>query len=469
MQKLINITSLAVLLFFYISALVFTSSAQNIVFTEVVRSIELTSHLAVNNVFLRMTSSSSSSDGNSFIYAISESQHEHLSLFEAFDEKGAKLQIDGTATPKSTSAGPVYEYQIKLERPLSSSSTLVKILLIESRAMTPSPKKITQSQPQMVRYEGSHYFLTPYQVRTQNTQFKVPSRIDAFTDKQPTVHNGNSLRFGPYEEVGPYSVSPLSIRLENNLPFLNIRSLVKEYEVSHWGNLAVEETYNVEHIGAHLDGPFSRFDFMRSPSPSAVSILNFHVPKESADWYYRDDIGNISSSHIIKTTTHTKLQVLPRFVLFGGWRTDFYLGYNLPLQQYLSTYVSNSGKYLLNVTFGITLEEPYSIENHVVRVILPEGARDIQVKIPFAVDSQSNSDRHYTYLDTSGRPVVVISKKNTVLLHNQFIEITYSFSQLQMLKEPLLLTGAFFLLLLAVIVYVRIDLSIVPQAHRKVE
>jgi len=345
----------------------------------------------------------------------------------------------------------------------------VKILIIETQALVPSPKKISQSQSQLVRYEGSHYFLTPYQVRSQNTQFKVPSRIDTYTEKLPSVQTGNSLRFGPYDDVAPYSVSPLSIRLENNLPFLLIRSLVKEYEVSHWGNLAVEETYNIEHIGSQLEGPFSRFDFMRSPSPSAINILNFHVPKESADWYYRDEIGNISSSHISKASTHTKFQVLPRFVLFGGWRTDFYLGYNLPLQHYLSTYVSNSGRYLLNVTFGINLEEPYSIENHLVRIILPEGARDIKVNLPFTVDSQSTTDKHYTYLDTTGRPVVVLSRKNTVILHNQFIEVTYSFSQLQMLKEPLLLTGTFFLLLLAVIIYVRIDLSIVPKTHRKVE
>jgi len=338
-----------------------------------------------------------------------------------------------------------------------------------TKSMVPSPKLVTQTQSQLVIYEDSHYFFTPYNVLNQNTQFKVPSKFETYTDLKPSTQTGNTLRFGPFENIPRYSLSHLAVHFENNLPFINILSLHKEYEVSNWGNLAVEETYHVQHIGAKLTGPFSRFDYMRSPSPSAVTSFNFHIPLGSADWYYRDDIGNISTSHVSVRSTDTKLQIIPRFVLFGGWEIDFYLGYNLPIQNYLSTYLKDSSRYLLNVTFGITLEEPYSIDDHTVKIILPEGVSDIHVKLPFPVDTENREDKHFTYLDTTGRPVVVLHKRNTIMFHNQPVEISYTFSQTHMLKEPLLLTVSFFLLLLAVIVYLRVDLSIAPRSQQKTE
>ena len=34
----------------------------------------------------------------------------------------------------------------------------------------------------------------------------------------------------------------------------------KTYQVSHWGNIAVTEDYQMENIGAKLDGEFGRID-----------------------------------------------------------------------------------------------------------------------------------------------------------------------------------------------------------------
>lgn len=47
-------------------------------------------------------------------------------------------------------------------------------------------------------------------------------------------------------------------------------------EVSHWGNIAVEEHIDMRHSGATLKGPFSRFDYQRQQDGYA-SIKNFRV------------------------------------------------------------------------------------------------------------------------------------------------------------------------------------------------
>ena len=55
--------------------------------------------------------------------------------------------------------------------------------------------------------------------------------------------------------------------------------MLRVIEVSHWGNIAIEETINIHHTGAKLNGPFSRFDFMRrqgsQPAVKSFKVLFF--------------------------------------------------------------------------------------------------------------------------------------------------------------------------------------------------
>lgn len=90
-----------------------------------------------------------------------------------------------------------------------------------------------------------------------------------------------------------------------------------------------------------------------------------------------------------------------------------------------------------------------------------ECIRNIDVATPFPIDGTS-SDVHYTYLDTTGRPVLVLTKKNVVSELDRHFQVTYNFSKLSMLYEPLLLIVAFFIFFLFVMVYVRIEFHIGP-------
>lgn len=56
------------------------------------------------------------------------------------------------------------------------------------------------------------------------------------------------------------------------------------------------------------------------------------------------------------------------------------------------------------------------------QVILPEGSTDLAAEVPFPV-AQSR-DVRYTYLDTVGRPVLVLQKQNVVMEHNQHFQVT---------------------------------------------
>ena len=73
-----------------------------------------------------------------------------------------------------------------------------------------------------------------------------------------------------------FSQAPITIHYENNSPFLTVTHMTRVIEVSHWGNIAVEETLDLYHSGAELKGPFSRYDYQRQQD-GASSIKSFKV------------------------------------------------------------------------------------------------------------------------------------------------------------------------------------------------
>jgi len=248
------------------------------------------------------------------------------------------------------------------------------------------------------------------------------------------------------------------LHFENNGPFIGAISLERIIEVSHWGNIAVEEHVHIRHLGATLKGPFSRYDYQRAPNsgPSSVKSYKTLLPAAARDVYYRDEIGNISTSHLREDEDFIELELTPRFPLFGGWQTRYYMGYNVPSYEYL--YRSGS-HFMLKMRVVDHLFDDQHIENLVLKIILPEGARSIVLKPPYPLERKP-TELHYTYLDTMGRPVVVASKQNVVEQHIQDFELHYTFEMMLLLQEPLLVMVAFYVLFLLVIVFVRLDFSI---------
>jgi len=66
------------------------------------------------------------------------------------------------------------------------------------------------------------------------------------------------------------------VHYENNSPFLTVTQMTRVIEVSHWGNIAIEETYDLVHSGAVLKGPFSRYDYQRHQD-GISSVKSFKV------------------------------------------------------------------------------------------------------------------------------------------------------------------------------------------------
>ncbi|XP_044008598.1 dolichyl-diphosphooligosaccharide--protein glycosyltransferase subunit 1-like [Aphidius gifuensis] len=429
----------------------------DVVLKNVDRIIDLQSQLTKITTKIVIENSGKTSINN-FLFTIESPNNESLSFISAQTRDASRSKLD---ISKKQLNNNIY-YEIILKDSLQSGrSTSVEIETISTHQLEPYPKEITQKEKQLVKYNGNIYLYSPYYILKQTTHIILPSRnIESFTKLKPYTSTDTTITYGPFDKRVPFSKDNLNIHFENNNKFLTVKKLERVIEISHWGNIAVEETIDLLHTGALLKGSFSRYDYSREHKSGQSSVQNFDtiLPAAATDIYYRDDIGNISTSHTRIKKDSVDVNLRPRFPLFGGWKTHYIIGYNVPSYEYLF-YNNYNSEYLLNMRLIDHIFDDMIIDELIVKIILPEGTRNFELSTPYEVERQKNY-LHYSYLDTTGRPVISFTKNNLVENHIQNFKLKYNFPRLLMLQEPLLVAIALYLLFLLVIIYVRLDFTI---------
>ncbi|KDO28306.1 hypothetical protein SPRG_06356 [Saprolegnia parasitica CBS 223.65] len=436
-------------------------SQAEIINKSVKRSWDLTRHVAKSQVDITFADDTASV--KTYEVAIPLYLDEHLALLTAKADKNVALDV---VKGKLDATKQAQLYTVHLKSPIAKGDEgSLKIISHYSRVMVPYPAEITQAEDQLVMFTAQHLFLSPYATTTQTTRVKLASsRVEQYSEFAPVSLKGTTLTYGPYADVAAFGslafAKSLVVHFKNHAPFMTMTSLTKEIEVSLWGRVSTEEVVDLSHSGAVLKGGFSRFDYMQMPSAS-FRQFTATLPKDVLNVYYRDQIGNITTSRMRQTTSRTELELNARFPLFGGWKTQYYLGYSVPTQ----TVLFRSGEsYKLEMDFSTCIDGA-SVDDLTLKVILPEGARNIKVHVPFAVDVQGETTRQ-TYLDTAmvGRPVVLLKKTNVVAQHNVPFTVTFEYPSRFIYREPLLLIGGFFAFFVVCMVLFRLDLSLTKAA-----
>jgi len=288
-------------------------------------------------------------------------------------EELAKRQLNAVKLTQDSAKGLFYRVDFKTDLSAGKSLTFeVEVVLFDE--LKPYPTEITQAEKQLVLFKSNHYYYSLYSTKTQKTTVNLGSdKAESYSQLKPASKSDSTIIYGPYENIKPFEQNEMSIHYENNSPFLRVTNLLRTIEVSHWGNIACEETIDLLHYGANLKGSFSRFDYMRKQGgSSSVKSIHTLLPPTAIDVYYRDEIGNISTSNL-RAPNKNKLnepldfELRPRFPLFGGWRTHYTIGYNLPIYQYL---FSNGNDFLLKMKLIDHIYIYHYIETATVKIIL---------------------------------------------------------------------------------------------------
>ncbi|XP_017858005.1 PREDICTED: dolichyl-diphosphooligosaccharide--protein glycosyltransferase subunit 1 [Drosophila arizonae] len=349
-----------------------------------------------------------------------------------------------------------------------ASNAPQQTLLIETvstKNILPYPSEIKQNDKQLVKYVGGLYYYSYYLTQTQRLNVQLSSsNIIAHTQVRPFAVMSNKISYGPYENVAKLTDDELFVHYENQSPFLTVNTLERTIEVSHWGNIAVKEEIQMTHTGAKLKGSFSRYDFQKDgrSGQSAVKSYRTYLPASATGVYYRDTNGNISTSNMNQMRDSVELDLRPRFPLFGGWKTQYVLGYNVPSYEYL---YNSDDDYVLKMYVIDHIHDNMVIDEAVITIILPEGSSNIKLEPPYSIERRPNSLVH-TYLDTVGRPVISFSQSNLVENHIAEFTLKYKFSKVSLLQEPLLVIGFIYIIFLLTIVLLRLDFSITSHSHK---
>ncbi|XP_073275902.1 dolichyl-diphosphooligosaccharide--protein glycosyltransferase subunit 1A-like [Primulina huaijiensis] len=445
--------------------MLFSPAVSSLVISQLDRKIDLSSHIVRSTISLKVENKGDDSVSE-VLLPFTEKQAKSLAFLTASIGEGkgkAKGSFDSVPLKPVNPEGmnpKLTWYSVSLPKELLKGGSLtLEVKAVYTQILRPFPEKITQADVQLVSFEESACFLSPYAVNVQLLTVKLPEpKVESYTKLDTSKFSGSEIKYGPYENIAPFSSIPITVHYVNNHPFSVARELVREIEISHWGNVQVTESYNLVHAGAEITGEFSRLDYQARPhvrGASAFRNLVAKLPPRAHSIYFRDEIGNISTSNVWSDSTKTLLEIEPRYPMFGGWRSSFTVGYGLPLQDFLFL---SEGKRVLYISFGCPMNEVV-IENLTVKIVLPEGSNDIFASVPFPIEQQSQETK-FSHLDMVGRPVVVLEKKNVVPEHNQHFQVSYQFSNLSLLREPMMLVFGFFLFFVACIAYAHADLTI---------
>lgn len=384
-----------------------------------------------------------------FLFTVEPHLSNHIVYEEAFvvDEffrkplKVTEAEVEGREN--------IFRY-IHLSHGLATrKSVRIEINAVFTRCLKPYPTHITQNDKQYVTVKLSHYFFTPYCTDIQRTHMILPNRnILSYTYNEPVTDSENKIELGPYTGVTPFNESAMMLHFENKHPMVISTNLERTIEISNWGNIAIRHKIELENIGAILKGPFSRLERTRHSSSIgqediSLDTITALLPDVAKDFFYKDDLGNISTSKFFYKDDAVYLELGLRFPLYGGWKISFAFGYNVPSFKFL---YNTDEDYVLKMPLVDDLFEDMVVDHMKLTVILPEGVSDIDLATPYFVERLPNK-KYFSYLDVVGRTAVQFEMKNLTQNHIEDFEIYYRFSKVMMVVEPLLLICACFIII----------------------
>lgn len=391
--------------------------------------------------------------------------------FEVRDKKAAEKGTFAITTAASASitgmdgsvSNPAQYYVLHFPEPLKPKAQITLAISYHILgALRPLPATIEQTEKQYLTYSFSAYFPSAYPTIKQKTKVKFPSAdvpeyttTTGLTSATDPEMQGSTFTYGPYEtkNVPAGTISPVTVRYEFTNPVLTCTLLERDIEVSHWGgNIATEERYWLGNSGATLKNHFSRVTwqtqnyYSQSPS-SALKELKVPLKPGSVDPYFTDEIGNVSTSRYRPSNVGGRdamLELKPRYPVFGGWKYSFRIGWNNELSTFLRKVRVGGGEtHALGIPFleGPKMPEGIQYEHFVLRIILPEGAKNVRWEtvggtgLPILSSEQS---LHKTFMDTVGRTELKLSAMNVVdEARDTKIVVLYDYPFFAAFRKPL--------------------------------
>ncbi|KAJ1951481.1 dolichyl-diphosphooligosaccharide--protein glycosyltransferase subunit 1 [Linderina macrospora] len=445
-----------------LSLLAAAVSAAGLVHTNLIRTVDLRSAPFIHEqIGAVLQNEHASKQYKSYTIAVPFSKQQHLSSLTVHERKSGqeldtvKLEFDSTRN--------VQLYRATLRKPLAPNDKLsLNVDMVLSNWVMAKPAKMGQAEDQRWVWQDDVLVKSIYPTRKQKTVVKAAG-VTRYTKLANATKDAKAVTFGPFDESAAAENVEVAYRSNKEQVTAVHR---REYFVSHWGDdLNILEHYAMTNRGPELADGFDKVQqtigkFMKQRD-NFIKTMLVRVPVQAREMFFVDEIGNVSTSAVtsprsVDDEEFKILQIKPRYPVAGGWNYTWWHGYSLPLAGYLKV---DSSKHLLKVPFigaisasasqaaeltvDMAMAKNVAVTEYELRITLPEGARDIEVKVPFRIDEVAYEPTKY-YLDSAGRTTVVVRHRNVDPDMHKDILVTYTYSVAAFWQKPVVIAAVVF-------------------------
>ena len=183
------------------------------------------------------------------------------------------------------------QYHIKLTNPVDPEADfkISTIKLYYNSFYDFRPKNIDMFEDQKVLLNAYKVPASPY--RIEKSSFSI-TYGDAGSQRKEK---------GDATNIAPLSPSTVRLHFVLNVHFVQTSTTKRYIEVSHWGNAYIKDEYKLHNRGAKFRGAFSTIDFHKSRKDTGKNAFRsetIKLPVNAFGLFYRDEIGNISTSTV---------------------------------------------------------------------------------------------------------------------------------------------------------------------------
>jgi oligosaccharyltransferase complex subunit alpha (ribophorin I) len=411
---------------------------------------------------------------SSFVYCASKIVSDKKLLWIEFEE-------GDSSTDESKKLAWALDENECMEVALSSpvpakGETTVEVYEIFSMDLVPVSRTIHQSETQLVKFSNFDAIVRDanLEIEKQSTKFYLPSKaVSDYTEVEPSKRDGGEISYGPYKASDAASKDgAVTLIFENPEAMLLVESVVRDVTVSSWTDIEVEEHYHIKNVGPAFKEGFNRVEYGRKPMDYITELFSLELPKQAHSLFFKDVLGNITTSHTRFESSKVTVEAVPRFPLIGGWQTHFTFGYKLPVSPFLK---SKGSEKTLVMAILPALQQVY-IKNLTINTAVPEFSTGISGAVlstnaffkasdPFRTVKTLKGKKNH-YFDLSGRPVHTMQISEVAPELRDVGELQYYvnfvFAWKYYMKEPLMMV-VFACLLALVFVLPSLDFRLVRK------
>ena len=281
--------------------------SNDLVINEYQSKLDLTGQTPFEKISLQVTNKSPSQINRISILVPSERVVVSSSVEDAYGQPLTLVKTEEviTATVDGKTERSFQVFEIRLQNPISPEYDFkISSLMIYYKSFYVFyPKKIDLFEDQKVKA----------------IVYKVPASVYPIERVELELTMGDALkrRRDSFEaqDVSPLSPQSQIYQFVLNVHFVQSSKTTRYIEISHWGNIYFNDEYFLKNRGAKFRGAFSTLDFNKGRKDTGRTAFReetIRLPVNAWGLFYRDEIGNISTSQVTRSVSASYVGVAYR-------------------------------------------------------------------------------------------------------------------------------------------------------------